>query len=484
MELTRRLLCLSNKTLPSNDRPKIKDIATEYLENSTTHGIGNIYKTTRIFPRIFWIIAFVVFLSIFLSGIPKLISNLTANEHITRIHDETQENGIEFPAVTLCNANAVRFQKMDTLLKQFFPEISNWTHETYREKIQDLLLMSVDFNSTLLSWFGEQPEDFFAADTCLFSGERCRYPEDFFMVSSSFRGNCFTFNFNGSLLQRKTGVKYGLTLIMDISQTDYNIYIQDSAVSSVGAFVTMHNSGYTPPSNDEALLVAPNQISRMAIRKKSIQRLKYPYRDNCADGNADFNMKGRNYTVSTCTLLCNIKEMHKYCKVVDTQALLTALYSLGRRYKPATTKDDFKCLKRFESLFKNGKVKCSCPNPCYEEFFTNSISTASWPSEPELKQKIIELRRRNRNVTEKSFKENFLAIQIYYENFNIERTVHIPAYSIDDFFSDLGGSLGLWIGSSFLSLLEIGAMLVEMIRVKINSNFNFKTNANSVTSMT
>lgn len=459
----KKILCLRKRT--ESENVSVKNIVTEYLENATTHGISSIYRTTRVFPRLFWIAAVISFLCIFVMSIPRLVTKMTDYGHVTREDGDTQMT-MPFPAVTMCNANPIKFNVMDKMLKKYFPNVTDWSYEMYETKAHELMVMSLEFNETERVSLGEEAEHFFFADKCLFGSRKCHHKKDFYMTSNVINGNCFTFNHNGSLIQQRVGVEYGLTLILNVAKSDYNIYVKNSELSPIGAYITIHNPGFVPHSQSQAFLVTPNHLARVAIQKKSIKRLKHPYSDNCTDGNTDVRaMHPTNYTVSLCTLFCSIYGMFDYCGVVDVKSAHLAFHYLGKKYNVSTTYSDKECLQRFEAHFASGNMHCDCPNVCFEESYSQSISTAIWPSDPELDHHIEKMKEKKHvNVSRKMYKENFVAIQLYYNNFNVQGTEHLPAYVLPDFFSDLGGALGLWIGGSFLSLLEFGAMLMDILR--------------------
>lgn len=68
-----------------------------------------------------------------------------------------------------------------------------------------------------------------------------------------------------------------------------------------------------------------------------------------------------------------------------------------------------------------------------------------------------------------------MKLNIFYEELNYETITEERSYELANFVSDLGGSLGLWIGMSVLSfaevlelLLLIGYALFRKFRRKLN----------------
>lgn len=63
---------------------------------------------------------------------------------------------------------------------------------------------------------------------------------------------------------------------------------------------------------------------------------------------------------------------------------------------------------------------------------------------------------------------NFLKLNIYYEDLNYEYITESPEIEIQQFLSDIGGAIGLWIGLSILSLCELIQLFVELFDFAIH----------------
>lgn len=124
------------------------------------------------------------------------------------------------------------------------------------------------------------------------------------------------------------------------------------------------------------------------------------------------------------------------------------------------------CLSKVQKAFKRNELNCtkSCPPPCRENVFKLTSSFSSWPSEAyqafyveQLASKGIELEIENRT---NNFRSNVLKLNIFYEELNYEFIREERSYVLVNFVSDLGGSLGLWIGMSVLSFAEVLELLL------------------------
>ena len=57
--------------------------------------------------------------------------------------------------------------------------------------------------------------------------------------------------------------------------------------------------------------------------------------------------------------------------------------------------------------------------------------------------------------------QNFFELRIYYEDLKYTSITQIPKSQTFDLVSDIGGICGLFIGVSFVTLFEIGELLIE-----------------------
>ena len=65
----------------------------------------------------------------------------------------------------------------------------------------------------------------------------------------------------------------------------------------------------------------------------------------------------------------------------------------------------------------------------------------------------------------KELKRHYLAVNIYYKNLKYDLIMQEPKIELFVFISNIGGILGLFLGISFLSFIEILEILVESIYI-------------------
>uniref|UniRef100_A0A4W3GIK9 Acid-sensing ion channel 1-like n=3 Tax=Callorhinchus milii TaxID=7868 RepID=A0A4W3GIK9_CALMI len=74
------------------------------------------------------------------------------------------------------------------------------------------------------------------------------------------------------------------------------------------------------------------------------------------------------------------------------------------------------------------------------------------------------------NRTEKYIAENVLVLDIFFEALNYETIEQKKAYEVAGLLGDIGGQMGLFIGASILTILEIFDYLYEVFKDKILGN--------------
>ncbi|XP_063711339.1 amiloride-sensitive sodium channel subunit beta-like [Symsagittifera roscoffensis] len=142
---------------------------------------------------------------------------------------------------------------------------------------------------------------------------------------------------------------------------------------------------------------------------------------------------------------------------------------------------------------KNRHLPCStssmffCQQACIELDYKLSISQSTWPSSQSTLLLVNELNRLNMSellksflyntltqpdigveTIRKSFAENFLKVRLYLNDLRIERSTEVKSNTINSSLSSFGGSLGLFLGWSVLSVIELGVLLIRLIGILAN----------------
>ncbi|XP_034821156.1 acid-sensing ion channel 3 isoform X9 [Pan paniscus] len=112
------------------------------------------------------------------------------------------------------------------------------------------------------------------------------------------------------------------------------------------------------------------------------------------------------------------------------------------------------------------KDSCACPNPCASTRYAKELSMVRIPS-----RAAARFLARKLNRSEAYIAENVLALDIFFEAVNYETVEQKKAYEMSELLGDIGGQMGLFIGASLLTILEILDYLCEVFRDKVLGYF-------------
>ncbi|GFN96758.1 amiloride-sensitive sodium channel subunit alpha-like protein [Plakobranchus ocellatus] len=118
---------------------------------------------------------------------------------------------------------------------------------------------------------------------------------------------------------------------------------------------------------------------------------------------------------------------------------------------------------KVENDLSDNKLGCikNCPPACEESSFTTTVSSAPWPTR-DYRQTLLRQRGLDKNTTRllKAGERSFLKLKIYCKSLILEKVVNQPAFTWNKLLSDIGGQLGLLLGFSILTAVEILELVV------------------------
>jgi len=250
---------------------------------------------------------------------------------------------------------------------------------------------------------------------------------------------CFNFNqknlsSEGKLFQmKKNGWKGGLTLVFYLHPNESEAFLN----------VFIYQNDVLPGSYEIRSTPRKKEATNIVVEKTIQKSLGNPFSD-CVSVNeigfydSDFVREilklGYSYTQKHCFELC----YKKYC-----------LY--------CTEESDFDyqkiCSKR-------------CPLECEIVTFTitNSIENTYEFKKSIKEYKNLTMERFNHaDITDEELFDNLIIINVYFEEIKETEITQIPKTTAVDLASSIGGSLGLFLGMSFLSFIQLFEIIYETI---------------------
>ncbi|VDK85483.1 unnamed protein product [Cylicostephanus goldi] len=64
-------------------------------------------------------------------------------------------------------------------------------------------------------------------------------------------------------------------------------------------------------------------------------------------------------------------------------------------------------------------------------------------------------------------------LEIYYEQMSYEVLRESESYSFVNLISDIGGQMGLWLGASVLTAIEILIFLISVVSIALGTHLNY-----------
>ena len=123
-------------------------------------------------------------------------------------------------------------------------------------------------------------------------------------------------------------------------------------------------------------------------------------------------------------------------------------HSDKRRLRKSSTSDDG----------KNGRRKApGSHNNTDSGFKEKSSPPPPVPSLEYNRQQLDNLREASTDI-----RQNLLRLNVYLEDLSVVKFKQMPAYGMEDLFADIGGTLGLWMGVSVLTMMELLELIFRL----------------------
>ena len=358
------------------------------------------------------------------------------------------------------------------------------------------LKVFVKFTEDIVAGNGHQKEDFIAQ--CLYNSHACS-ATDFHTFRHSLYGNCFTFNSimsqtgDEDLISMNVthdGAENGLVVSLFLENDEYLGLMGQST----GARLVIHNFEEFPSLERKSVHINTGTETVINIHQEEVHRESDPY-SNCAETWPEFSelnsiYRKYEYSLEFCEYLCVQRTLALECGCSNTFGWN---FSTNPNVRNGARIDcdpwnttDLLCLYNVNVRFETMGSLCDCPNTCYSKTFSKSTSHISWPSvaftphfvslmlqsESPTVRKFISTLLSHEETSSKStlnekMKQNFARIQVKFETMLYTRIKESPKYTLSLLFGTMGGNLGLWIGWSILSFLELIQWIVSMSRLLI-----------------
>ncbi|XP_013386455.1 acid-sensing ion channel 1 [Lingula anatina] len=503
--------CCCAPKAPENDDREDDDATFGHFASSTSaHGFARVVGSRYLIFKIFWALLILAGFSIASINIRDRFLSFLRHDTTTKMSMIFPKK-LQFPAVTICNANKYNQKLLTENDEKFLNSTASilfsleygddygddydyaeygdedYSDDSYpysdqiyadgaRTLEQELNALMADINQ----WYpdGFDMEKFTKEKgwtlndenlVCSFRGFPCNASEDFTHVFTQF-GNCYTFNGDGALYryQDQAGAGRGLTLGIDIEQDSYSNKLSRGDRMDAGIFFQVH-SQFEPPSVEAyGRAVPPGFHAYAGLIRKDSSTMEPPYGDCNASSTLDYHAV---YTMSGCVAECKLGHMMDRCG-----CKLMHLPGPGATCSPEIM---LSCIRPLMGEIKRSFSKmCECEVPCSSVLFETSLSYAAIPSESTKAELALEL-----GTTVENARKNYVIIDVYFESLNYVESVQMQAVEVTGIISDIGGQFGLFMGFSLLTIvefLEFGVLrIISLLSKKPNKKVDVqKINTN------
>ena len=406
-------------------------MARSYIEGFTIHGLSKVF-TGRPLERLFWLFALISILGFVSYKVYDLHQLYRSNTFRTEIREFEADN-FTFPEIIFCS-------------RQLIEKFSDPCYKGSHLGKEDILCPG---NTTIFEAKieGDESSDDHDPKDENDWGKKVELTAAYFAPHHC-AGITVSSMFDGKRKQN-TVSKY---LYLDMKGLPE--YIEDLEKSRL--FVS--TDGY---ASSKEIRIGRHIFHILHV--KIINRLRAPFKSNCSNGEGDVNVFPGPYTRQKCKSTLLFKELLKYCGAVPDywRHYVKPHFQKGWVFedKNRTSENILWCFQKHKHMVDEDDFK-KCPLPCKETVFEVNIET-----EKNYEMKDIKEYEDNPGTPRSEILPRF---QVRFgNNKHITEITELAVYTLDDFFSNVGGWLGLLAGVSFLSLVEVVAFIFTTIKEKV-----------------
>jgi hypothetical protein len=309
-------------------------------------------------------------------------------------------------------------------------------------------------------------------------------PHKYFEIfNDSYYGQCLRFN------SGKNSYGQSIKLIQGYYGSSNDGLWLNFKINSFGRFgkllLIVHNSSM-PPLNfaNEDIKISPGKTNYITVHRTFNQKLGQPY-NLCLEEPTNFSKNktlinfleksGRSYSQKQCFELCfNLKyfELNPCnCTFVPWDQVFAKCYASVEMYSKL-----YNCSENFRTKFSENSFeqKCSeyCPLECNSIEYSLSTYTLDYPVTGKISDRDKYKHFDSKFDTYEEVQSSFYSLVIYYKDLKYTLIKEEPNMVLADLVSNIGGLLGVFIGYSLISFIEIIELIIACFPIAKNKKRN------------
>jgi hypothetical protein len=457
----------------------LKKTCEKLCVTSSAQGLPKIFQYENTYARSFWLLVFLAFsfatFWLFVRGILDYLEYDVVSK--IRVHNEAS---LEYPIMTFCGSFPFPANKSQEVFSDFEQQPLHKAIETFLndsiEAISDKKYLNRSFTYLDYLNFGMQKAFYMSEKSkrelgydlkeilqfCQFNGALCGI-SDFAWFFSYQHGNCFQFKPKlGEVKRKLSGSMYGFTLAFK------NIRNFNKFSINHGIKVFIHNSSYVSSSAQQTL-VETGKTTNIELKKSFTYRQPSPYSrcEELIDSKSDLDELKGQYRQSDCVGLCLQRNFIQACHCFH---IFFAELSNASAHPCYENKETLCVSNLISSSLSKLTEKCfsQCPLEC--DFVQYELRSSSFTYPTRENFNFIQndlLSNEDENSTWEEYINSHLTLNIFFPSQEYTEIRETPKMLVLDLISNLGGVLGIFLGFSIFTMIEIVEVFIQIVVILI-----------------
>jgi hypothetical protein len=453
---------------------RVKKEAIECLESLTTHGVPNLTRTKYCLIRFIWVL-----LTLSSAGLSVyfVINTLIEFSHFnvtTEVRLINSNQPFEFPKISICNKHRFSTKYSINYLKNLVKSKYNYSFDELfdpsffnqslsfsakyfiQDNLTTYLFSDIEMNERKRYSLSMQD----SLEFCKFNDQDCSYL-DFEWFFNSKYGNCYKFNSNGLKTTNQINQDGGLIFELSLKNPKEIEMLE----LEKGVYVSIDSNKLDSYSVFENLIEVPTGFqTSIRIEKSLFKKYPKPYSDCDLNGSID-SLKPEQKAIYNEIIKANLSYSHSLCLIFCRHKLYSKQFGCKFRVNSLRFPNIKYCtLSKNLSIYENelnyrtnATNSCidQCPMECETIKYDTDIFFTKYP-EIYLKdvkysyESLNNVNDERQNIT----LDDLLILKIFYGTFSYISYKASPSMSFYGLVSNLGGTLGLFLGNFTLFKLK------------------------------
>jgi hypothetical protein len=285
---------------------------------------------------------------------------------------------------------------------------------------------------------------------------------------------------NGTNVEQKYSHQSGISNGLDLELYVGSAVDNDFVLTKENGFIIFINNETLDSTSFEGIKISPGTSTNIILNKYSITKQPKPYSE-CLDGlnsidsyDSEYYRRyfspNRTYRFTECSFVCLQKYIGEKC---GCQSILQPyVYFKDMRLcilNETKIAEDRECaLNSILKYYQTPKLleECDCPFECEISEYSYTSSFSQFPTlkySKYLRNNSLIKKRLSHSASYDEIAKRVSRVLIFYDKLRETKIIENVKTQPIDLVSNLGGTLGLFLGFSFLSLIEIFEILMKLV---------------------